>query len=290
MTRNSKFRLGCLCILAVFYAGLALGQSLDAGLPSTQIEGSISSTPQAPDSGGEPVMAAVHPLAQADLPNVQVNSGVMENADTTVQGEGVSTAPPSTAVHISSSITGLSTAQRESYRGRYTLIRSVNRPRSSRESRPAGRVLGRGTSQQISGKMHAGEPHIIATDVTTSDAVGATYQGNFPDSTRMATFASPPDPGTESPLAWSPGLSLGLRDTQTTPFLNPSLLAQPKRRNRRRSRGGNGALHQATAWQSSVDQDLNQDPERQLQDTLNPPALSSPLSTLDQQLNPDLNQ
>lgn len=289
MTRNSKLRLGCLCILALSYTGLALGQSLDAGLPSAQSDGSVSSRPQAADSGGESVNAAIHPFAQGDLPNVQVNSDVTENAVTNVESERGPSPPSSTAIRMLTSITGSSTGQRESYRG-HAEIRPVNRPRSSRESRSAGGVPRRGALQRISGKMQAGnEPHIIATDITASGATGATYQGDFPDSTQRATLASPPDPGTESPLAWSPGLSVGLRNIQTTQFLNPSLRAPHRRRSRRGSLGRNRAWGEAHAGPASADQDLNLDPGRQMPDTLSQPALLSPLSTLDQQLNPDLN-
>ena len=283
MTRKSKIRLGWLSVLAVFYAGVALGQSLDAGLPSVQIGGNISSRPQAQGSGGEPVRAATDSRAQGDLPSVQVNSDVIEDAGSIVESERGASAPASTASRLHTSIAGRSATHRESYRDRYANIHLMNSPRSSHESRAAG------APQRISGRARADIEHrIVGSEVAASDAVDATSQGSFPDSTRMATFASPPDPGTESPLAWTPGLSLGLRDTQTTPFLNPNFHAQRRRRYRRSPLGRNRALGEAPAGVTSIDRDLN--PERQLQDTLSQPAQPSPLSTLDQQANPDIDQ
>jgi hypothetical protein len=49
--------------------------------------------------------------------------------------------------------------------------------------------------------------------------------GSFPDSTRGDAEISPPDPGTSSPLQWSPGFEFEFSDFQSTQFLNPTLNA-----------------------------------------------------------------
>lgn len=283
MKRNSKCRLVWLCMLAVSYACFAMGQSLDASLPSAQIDSNISSMPQASNSGGEHVKAAIHPLAQGELPSVQVNSDVTENVEAIVQADRVPSAPSSTAIR------GWRAARRQSNRGRYAEIRSVNRSISSRAPRTAGGVLGRGATQRTSDKLRAEtKPQSIASDLSDSGGEFDIYQENFPDSTQRATFASPPDPGTESPLAWSPSLSVGLRDMQTTQFLNPSLRPKPRGQRRRSLLRRNGPLGEASALQSPVDKDLNPDPERQLQDDLDQPTFSASPSSIDQPLDPNV--
>jgi hypothetical protein len=73
----------------------------------------------------------------------------------------------------------------------------------------------------------------------------AAYSEGFPDSTRDTAQISPPDPGTESPLDWTPGLSIGFPDFSETQFLNPTLRAvatsgAKERRKREIARTSNG--------------------------------------------------
>ena len=284
-----KYRFGWLCVFALSFTGVALGQSLDAGIPSTQIDSSVSSRPQVQDPAGYSVTVSSRPFIQDTVPNAQVNVDVAENPEAIVQSETARSGLSSTAIHLSSSIAGWSAAQQKLDHGiqtphpsgklndRYSLLNS-----GMPDTVPGGRV-GRRATDKAQWRI-AGSYRLVPPAMGADEALGD-YSSGFPDSTRRATLASPPDPGTESPLAWNPGLNVGFEDIQTSQFLNPSLRVARKRRYQR-SLPKRYGLNTVPAAESIFNHDLNSDDERQLQNTLNPPALS-PLSSLDQQLNPD---
>lgn len=288
----SKYHLGWLCVIALSLTSFALGQSLDSGIPSTQIDSGVSSRPQVQDTGGDSVTVSSQPLVQDSTPNAEVNIGVTENPEVIVQSETGRSGLSSTAIQLSSSIAGWSAAQQKLDHGtqtphpsgrfndRYSLLNS-GMPDAAPDGRGAQRAIDRG--QWRMGRSYRPVPPARGVDEAFGD-----YNSGFPDSTRRTTLASPPDPGTESPLAWNPSLNVGLGDMQTSQFLNPSLRVGRKR-HYQRSLPKRYGLNTVPATKSLFDRGLNSDTERQLQDTLNPPALS-PLSSLNQQLNPDNNQ
>lgn len=299
MTRIGKYRVGWFCLLLLSFAGCAIAQSLDAGIPSTSVDSNVSARPQVQDPpSGEPVQAASQPVVQEVVPNAQVNSDVTENPDLIIQGERSFSAQSPAAVKLSSSIAGWSVAQRESQHamqaprlnGRMNDHSGVPL-RTFRQFRTASNRFGRGTygkNQPVAEDKAAHLGSLPAVGYSESDEDRATFRSQIPDSTRVPSLASPPDPGTESPLAWSPSLSVGINDIQTSPFLNPSLHVRDKRHSRNSLRR-NYRLSSVSSGGSTIDQRLKPDIDHQLQDILNPPALS-PLSSVDQQLNPNTNQ
>jgi hypothetical protein len=118
-----------------------------------------------------------------------------------------------------------------------------------------------------------------------STQTAATYTTDFPDSTKATALISPPDPGTASPLDWSPSLGFEFGDMAKKQFLNPTLhIKKPtgfghgrhskqEREREREARRGNGtSLRQglSTVQPSFTDQKLEPD-------ILNQPILKSPL-------------
>ena len=123
-----------------------------------------------------------------------------------------------------------------------------------------------------------------AEHTQSSYPIIAKYSLGFPDSTRGTALISPPDPGTASPLDWSPDeVGAEFPDMIQAQFLMPTLqVGQSKKSMRRRKKlekaRANGALsdRMPSALQPSLpDQLLN--PSILNPSILNPPALQSPL-------------
>jgi len=101
------------------------------------------------------------------------------------------------------------------------------------------------------------------------------YSDDFPDSTKGTALLSPPDPGTESPLEWAPGLDFEFPDMAQRQFLNPTLHVEvPKRRRKREAQNGNNGAplnHTPSSFGLSLPQTSSEP------DVLSQPGLQSPL-------------
>jgi len=128
----------------------------------------------------------------------------------------------------------------------------------------------------------AGSSRLKVDNTRSPFRVIAEYSSGFADSTRGTAVISPPDPGTASPLDWSPDeVSHEFTDMLKTQFLNPTLQISQSKKNMRQSTkkkkaGDNGALSDGlpSALSPSLSDQILNPP------ILNPPDLESPLDQL----------
>lgn len=108
------------------------------------------------------------------------------------------------------------------------------------------------------------------------------YTSDFPDSTEGTALVSPPDPGTQSPLEWSPELDFSFPDFSQETFLNPSLhVGRLSKKKKRRERAKNARNYAPSKQQPSM---LGSFPQPDFEpDILKQPVAQSPLDSL---LNP----
>lgn len=118
------------------------------------------------------------------------------------------------------------------------------------------------------------------------------------DSTREAVLASPPDPGSASPVESGFGFAPGVAEMPQA-FLHPNLRVGPRNRRARREnarglrslRPGAGSLAAASSSEAlhpQVGQSLQDDLKPGISDQ--PDDSADPLASLEQQLDPDANQ
>lgn len=86
---------------------------------------------------------------------------------------------------------------------------------------PRGGTKGPGTGVQGAGTGMEGVKTVVGS--STDDEKAFSYSTDFPDSTKGTALLSPPDPGTDSPLDWSPELGFSFPDFAQREFLMPSL-------------------------------------------------------------------
>jgi hypothetical protein len=108
--------------------------------------------------------------------------------------------------HISGHALGMLGSTSSSAHG--TLSREAIHPRI------AERAMGVGRKQSYDERNNSSQQ---------SEANQAEYVDDFKDSTKGTALISPPDPGTKSPLTWSPDFSFGFVDLSEQDFLKPSI-------------------------------------------------------------------
>jgi hypothetical protein len=99
------------------------------------------------------------------------------------------------------------------------------------------------------------------------DAAGSSE--TMPDSTRGTGVVNPADPGTSSPLEWSPGFNFGFADISKATFLNPTLHVEEH------SKKGSAGYRSARSRAASA---LNTTPKSPLPSLLNGAPLPGVLS------------
>ena len=169
----------------------SVNASANAGVSESEVSGSGSR------SGNSSSRSALSTASVSELSALQ-SAGVGVDAGGASREE-VGRVSPSASIN---SFAGLSAAELRAAHG--------NRSVLYRNAKPANR--------QTATARDSGKP---GRRVTVEEL--ATYSAGFADSTKGTALISPPDPGTSSPLDWTPELHFGFPAFDETQFLNPSL-------------------------------------------------------------------
>jgi hypothetical protein len=268
LRRTGKITRRLVCSLVFCFAGVAAAQSLTDNV-SAVADGSAASSVSA--SADEPVNASA---SEAMFPD-SARAGEAMFPHSASQSGGSASRPASI-----NALTVTSSSFHPDWRvGPGNLSPIYRVAGSKRRATPGGKA---GKPKLRSSGTGLGPP---GTGLQSSSGTGknAAYSGNFADSTKGTAWISPTDSGTQSPLDWTPRLSVGFLDFQQTQFLNPTFhtLAPRKRTRASGRKAATRHIVSKPARSPSIDEQLGLKAPSVEQDIL---SQGRPSTSIDEQL------
>lgn len=173
-----------LCVVILWCAATAMGQSVASNASAVVESATVSSL------SNSAVSASVDSMTNAGAGPVPRGGASSRLASTTA----------SIPTHVGATLK----SHTNFFAGVGVPPKSVSANRRNKASAPGNASTGSKTGRIAAGGGSGG------------------YSQGFPDSTRGTGFPNPPDPGTDSPIAWKPTLNFAFGDMAQRQFLDPT--------------------------------------------------------------------